>query len=178
MNVTPRTVSILTVVAVVVALPAARLLRRVVAAEAANVAVTIFVAVLLSSLAEPLPASAKEGSALARVGPGRVASVVRQAGYTLKVLVAPNVAAAPNWFELELSKNGVPVGHAKVTLSFAMLEMAMGNQEYQLTEVKPGVYALANNSALVMAGHWALKFTITPRGGSQVTARVVDYATG
>ena len=177
MNLSPRTVSILAVAAVVVALPAARLLRRLVAAEAAIAAVTIFVAVVLSSVALP-PAFAKEGSALARVGPGRVASVVHQAGYTLKVLVAPNVAAAPNSFELELSKNGVPVGHAKVTLSFAMLEMAMGNQEYQLTEVKPGVYALANNSALVMAGHWALKFTITPRGGAPVTARVVDHATG
>ena len=177
MNVSRRTVSILPVAAVVVALAAARLLRRLVAVEAAIVAVTIFVAVVLSSLALTV-VFAKEGSVLARVGPGRVASVVHQAGYTLKVLVAPNVASAPNSFELELSKNGVRIGHAKVTLSFAMLDMAMGNQEYQLNEVKPGLYALANNSALVMAGHWALKFRITPRGGAPVTARVVDYATG
>ena len=30
---------------------------------------------------------------------------------------------------------------ADVTLTFAMLDMEMANQEYQLTETEPGVYS-------------------------------------
>ena len=50
---------------------------------------------MLSSLAPPPPYLAEEGSALAKVGPGQVAATVKQDGYTLKVLVDPNKAAAP-----------------------------------------------------------------------------------
>jgi hypothetical protein len=55
--------------------------------------------------------------------------------------------------------------------------MEMGNQEYRLTEVAPGVYSHAA-PALVMVGHWALEFTVTPAGRQPFTALVVDHATG
>ncbi len=56
--------------------PSAKLLRRLVSAEAVLVAGAILAAAVLSSLAPPPPAFAEEGSALARVGPGKVASTV------------------------------------------------------------------------------------------------------
>ncbi|MBV8080208.1 MAG: copper resistance protein CopC [Actinobacteria bacterium] len=156
---------------------AARLLRRLVTGEAVLVAAAVFAAALLSSLAPPPPAFAEEGKALKDVGPGKVSAVVRQAGYTLQVLVDPNRAAAPNDFALKLTKNGQPVRGANVTVQFAMLDMEMPNQEYQLTEKQPGVYSRAT-PALVMVGHWGLTFNVTPSRGQPFTALVVDHATG
>jgi copper transport protein len=155
----------------------ARLLRRLVAGEAVLVAGAILAAAVLSSLAPPPPAFAEEGSALARVGPGKVVATVTRAGYTLQVLVAPNKAAGPNSFGLRLSRAGKPVRGADVTLSFAMLDMEMPTQEYQLAETSPGVYS-RKAPALVMVGHWALSFTITPKGRQPITALVVDRAGG
>ena len=73
-----------------------------------------------------------------RVGPGRVAATVHKNGYTLQVLVNPNKAVVANSFALKLTKNGVPVRGADVTLGFAMLDMQMADQEYQLTEKTAG----------------------------------------
>jgi copper transport protein len=157
--------------------PAARLLRRLVSGETVIVSSAILAAAVLSSLAPPPAALAKESTALARVGPGRVAAVVHQAGYTLRLLVDPNRAAAPNAFALELTKNGQPVSHADVTLAFDMLDMQMPQQNYQLTETKPGLYTRAA-PALVMVGHWGLAFNVTPKGAPPFTALVVDHATG
>jgi len=156
---------------------AARLLRRLVGGEAVLVVGAVFVAALLSSLAPPPPAFAKEGSAAARVGPGKVAAGVVQNGYKLQVLVDPNKAAQPNAFALHITRNGAPVRGADVTLEFAMLDMQMPNQEYQLTETTPGVYS-RNAPALVMVGHWALTFDVTPQGGAPFTATIVDRANG
>jgi copper transport protein len=155
----------------------ARLLRALVGSEAVLVAGAVFAAALLSSLAPPPPAFAQQSSAIARVGPGRVAARVERLGYTLQVLVDPNQAAAPNSFALRLSRNGKPVRHAEVTLTFAMLDMEMPEQDYRLAEASPGVY-VRRAPALVMVGHWGLTFTVTPRGAPAFTARVVDHATG
>jgi copper transport protein len=155
----------------------ARLLRRLVGGETVLVAAAILVAAVLSSLAPPPPAFAEEGSALAQIGPGKVASTVTRNGYTLQLLVDPNKAAAPNSFALKLTRTGKPVTGANVTLTFAMLDMQMPNQEFQLAETGPGLYT-RKASALVMVGHWGLSFTITPKGGQQFTALVVDHANG
>jgi copper transport protein len=64
---------------------------------------------------------------------------------------------------------------ADVTLTFAMLDMQMPTQEYQLAETAPGIYT-RKAPALVMVGHWALSFTITPKGGQPFSALVVDRA--
>jgi copper transport protein len=156
---------------------AAGLLRTLVGGEAVVVAAAVFAAAVLSSLAPPPPAFALENSAIARVGPGRVAETVRHAGYELQVLVSPNKAAAPDSFALRITKNGQPVRGANVTLSFNHLEMQMPTQEYQLTETQPGVYSRAA-PALVMVGRWGLTFQVTPKNGPPFTALIVDQANG
>jgi copper transport protein len=157
--------------------PAARLLGRLVSGETALVAGAVFVAALLSSLAPPPPSFALQNSALARVGPGTVARTVSRAGYVLEVLVSPNRAAAPDSFELRITKDAKPVRGAIVTLTFNHLEMQMPQQEYQLSEKQPGVYSRAA-PALVMVGRWGLTFQITPPGGRPFTVLIVDQANG
>jgi copper transport protein len=103
---------------------------------------------------------------------------VTKSGYTLQLLVAPNRAAVPNDFALKITRGGAPVRGADVTVTFAMLDMEMGSQEFRLTETSPGVYARPGNPALVMVGHWGLSFQITPKGGNAFTALVVDRAGG
>src|SRR6185437_8761749 len=102
---------------------------------------------------------------------------VRQGRYSVQLLVQPNKAAVPNDFSVRITKDGRPLRNASVTLEFAMLDMEMGNQEYRLTEVRPGVYA-HSAPALVMVGHWGLDLQVTPPGGQPFTALVVDHATG
>ena len=155
----------------------ARLLRALVSGEAVLVASAILAAAVLSSLAPPPPAFAEEGSALARVGPGKVVSTVVHGPYKLEILVDPNRAAAPDTFRLRLTRGGKPVTGANVTLTFAMLDMQMPSQEYQLAETAPGVYT-RKSPALVMVGHWGLSFTVTPKGGPPFTTLVVDRAGG
>jgi copper transport protein len=137
----------------------------------------VFAAAVLSSLAPPPPAFALENSAVARVGPGRVAQTVRRNGYVLQVLVSPNKAAAPDAFALRITRGGHPVRGANVTLAFNHLEMQMPQQEYQLKETQPGLYT-RTAPALVMVGKWGLSFTVTPRSGPPLTALVVDEANG
>ena len=156
---------------------AARLLRNTVRIETLLVVAAVFAAAVLSSLAPPAAALAKEGSALAHVGPGKVAATVHQNGYTLQVLVDPNKAVETNSFALKLTKNGQPVRGADITLGFDMLDMQMPNQEYQLIETAPGVYSHPA-PALVMVGHWGLSFNVTPKNGQPFTAFIVDHATG
>jgi copper transport protein len=157
--------------------PAARLLRRMISGETVLVAGAVFAAAVLSSLAPPPPAFALQNTALANVGPGRVAQTVKQAGYVLQVLVSPNKAVAPNSFALRITKNGQPVRGANVTLTFNHTEMQMPQQEYQLTEIQPGLYSRAA-SALVMVGKWALAFQITAKGGPSFNALILDQASG
>jgi copper transport protein len=156
---------------------AARLLRRTIRAEAVLVVAAVFAAAILSSLPPPAAALAQLGESLGTFGPGRVAGTVHQNGYTLKVLVDPNTPAAPNTFTLELSRGGQPVTGADITLTFEMLDMQMGNEEYQMTETHPGTYS-HSAPALVMAGRWALDFSVTPKSGTPFTALVVDRSGG
>ncbi len=157
--------------------PAARLLRRTASAEVVLVGGAVFTAAVLSSLAPPPPSFALQNSALARVGPGRVVRTVQQAGYQLQVLVTPNKAAAPDSFALRITRGGQPVRGANVTLTFNHTEMQMPQQEYQLRETQPGVYA-RSAPALVMVGRWALGFQITPPGGKPFDALILDQADG
>ena len=157
--------------------PASRLLRRLVSGETFLVTGVVFAAAVLSSLAPPPPAFALQDQALARVGPGTVARTVSRAGYQLELLVSPNRAAAPDSFALRISKGGQPVRGADVTLTFAMTTMEMPDQEYQLKEIRPGVYSRAA-PALVMVGVWGLTFQVTPRGGTPFSTLILDQANG
>jgi copper transport protein len=155
----------------------AGLLRRLMSGEVAIVVAIVFVAALLSSLAPPPPAFALQSSALAQVGPGRVAKTVERNGYVLQVLVSPNKAAAPDSFALRITKGGRPVRGANVTLTFNHTEMQMPQQEYQLKETQPGIYSRAA-PALVMVGKWALDFQIATNGGPSFSALILDQANG
>lgn len=156
---------------------AARLLRGLISGEAVVVLGVVFVAALLSSLAPPPPAFALTNSALAQVGPGTVARTVQRNGYTLEVLVSPNKAAAPDRFALRITRNGAPVRGANVTVTFNHTEMEMPQQQYQLAEVSPGLYA-RSAPALVMVGRWALNFQVTPPAGAPFNALILDQANG
>jgi copper transport protein len=156
---------------------AAGLLRRLVGGETVLVAGAVFVAALLSSLAPPPPAFALQDRAVATVGPGQVVKTVAQAGYRLSLLISPNKAAAPDSFSLRLTRDGQPVRDASVTLTFNQTEMQMPTQEYQLTEIQPGLYS-RSAPALVMVGKWSLAFQVTPPGGRSFTALFLDDANG
>jgi copper transport protein len=156
---------------------AARLLRRTASGEVLLVGGAVFAAAVLSSLPPPPPSFALQNSALARVGPGRVAQTLTRNGYKLQVLVSPNKAAAPDSFALRITKGGTLVGGANVTLTFNHTEMQMPQQEYQLKEVQPGVYS-RSAPALVMVGRWALSFQIAPPGSRPFTALILDQANG
>jgi len=153
------------------------LLRGLASAEVVLVGGAVFVAALLSSLAPPPPAFALQGAALAQVGPGPVAHTVTRNGYQLSVIVSPNKAAAPDSFALRITKNGQPVRHANVVLTFNHTEMEMPQQQYQLTETRPGVYS-RSAPALIMVGNWSLGFQVTPPGGQPFTATILDEAEG
>jgi copper transport protein len=156
---------------------AARLLRRTASGEVLLVGGAVFAAAVLSSLPPPPPSFALQNSALARVGPGRVAETVTRNGYKLQVLVSPNKAAAPDSFALRITKSNSPVRGADVTLTFNHTEMQMPQQEYQLKETQPGVYS-RSAPALVMVGRWALAFQIAPAGSRPFTALILDQANG
>jgi copper transport protein len=156
---------------------AAGLLRKLIGSEAVIVAGAVFTAAVLSSLAPPPPAFALQNSAIAQVGPGRVVKTVQRGAYRLQVLVSPNKAAAPDSFALRITRGGVPVRRADVTLSFNHLEMQMPQQQYQLRETSPGLYSRAA-PALIMVGKWGLSFQVSPPGQPSFSALIVDQANG
>ena len=156
---------------------AAALLRRLVAGEVLLVVGAVIAAAVLTSLAPPAKGLARAGNASARVGPGRVAEVVNKNGYHIELRVSPNRAAVPNSFSVAITRGGTPVRGAEVVSGFTMLDMEMGTQSYALTETAPGVYT-RSAPALVMVGHWALSFEITPPGNAPFTILLVDRANG
>ena len=156
---------------------AAALLRRLVASEVLLVGGAVIAAAVLASLPPPAKALANVGQASAHVGPGPVTEVVNENGYRLEFHIAPNQAAAPNSFAVRISRQGRPVRMKSVIASFAMLDMEMGVQSYQLTERSPGLYERVT-PALVMVGHWGLTFEFTPPLQQPFTVQLVDRATG
>lgn len=128
-----------------------RLLRRLVAGEAALVAAAVLAAALLTSLAPPSKALAEVGKAAAKVGPGVAHTVVRRNGYALDVRIDPNEAAVPSDFRVAVSRGGSPVPGLDVTMTFLMLDMEMSQQAYRLAETAPGVYE-HSAPALVWSG--------------------------
>jgi copper transport protein len=153
-------------------------LRRLVAGEVALVIAAIFVAGVLSSLAPPPKALGSLGKILATVGPGTVNRTVSENGYKLRVQIAPNKAAVPNAFAVQLTKDGKPVKGADVTAKFTMLDMDMAPQEYRLAPQGPATYGRRSIPSLVMVGRWGLTFSIAPPGASPFDVLVVDHAQG
>jgi len=156
---------------------AAVLLRRLVAGETIFLWGAVFAAAVLSSVAPPSKALAKISHASARVGPGTVAETVKKNGYTIAVRITPNRAALPDTFTVHLTRDGKPVRGATVVTKFDMLDMEMQQQNYAFKEVSPGTYE-KSTPALVMVGHWAITFEITPPGRAAFEVLFVDRALG
>jgi len=155
----------------------ATLLRRLVGTEVVLVAAIVFAAAVLSSLPPPAKALGNLGGKPVHVGPGPVSKTFEVNGYTVQARVTPNRAAQPNKFSVSITRDGKPVTGADVTTTFAMLDMEMGQQAYDLKETDPGVYEHAA-PALVMVGHWGITFDVEPPGGQPFDVTVVDRANG
>jgi copper transport protein len=156
---------------------AALLLRRLVQGEIVFVAGALFAAVVLTSLAPPSSALARVKNIAARVGPGPVSKVVSEGPYRLHVQVTPNRAAIQNSFSVAVTRGGRPVRGAQVVSRFDMLDMEMGEQSYRFRELRPGVFS-KDAPALVMVGHWAVQFEVTPPGGQPFVVTLLDKASG
>jgi copper transport protein len=153
------------------------LLRRLVGGEVLLVAGALFAAAILSSIAPPAKALAQLGKASATVGPGPVTTVMKRGAYRLEFHVQPNRAAVPNSFAIRITRAGKPVRGADVTVTFSMLDMAMGSQAYHLAEANGGLYR-HSAPALVMVGRWGLNFEIQPPGQQPFNVLLVDHASG
>jgi copper transport protein len=156
---------------------AALMLRRLVQGEILFVVGALFAAVVLTSLAPPASALARVKDISARVGPGPVSEVVSKGPYRVHVRVTPNRAAIPNRFSVSVTKNGQPVQGAQVVSRFDMLDMDMGELSYRLRESQPGTFS-KSAPALVMVGHWALAFEVTPPGQQPFVVTLLDKASG
>ena len=156
---------------------AALALRRLVQGEILFVAGALFAATVLTSLAPPASALARVKDIAARVGPGPVSKVVSKGPYKVRVTVTPNRAAIQNRFSVSVTKNGQPVRGAEVVTRFDMLDMDMGELSYRFRESQPGTFS-KSAPALVMVGHWALVFEVTPPGQQPFLVTLLDKAAG
>jgi copper transport protein len=156
---------------------AALSLRRLVQGEILFVVGALFAAAVLTSLAPPAGALARVKDIAARVGPGPVSKVVSKGPYRIRVTVTPNRAAIQNTFSVTVTKNGQPVRGADVVSRFDMLDMDMGELSYRFRESRPGTFS-KSAPALVMVGHWALAFEVTPPGGRPFVVTLLDKASG
>jgi copper transport protein len=156
---------------------AAVLLRRLVQGEIVFVAGALFAAAVLTSLPPPASALARVKNIAARVGPGPVSTKLFKGPYQVQVSVAPNKAAVANAFTVHLTRNGKPVRGAQVVSRFDMLDMDMAEQSYQLREGQTGTFS-KTLPALVMVGHWALQFEVTPPGAQPFVVTLLDKASG
>ncbi|HEY8844296.1 MAG TPA: CopD family protein, partial [Gaiellaceae bacterium] len=156
---------------------AAVLLRRLVQGEIVFVAAALFAAAVLTSLPPPASGLARVKNVAARVGPGPVSKVIAKGPYRLRVEVSPNRAALPNTFSLAITRDGRPVEGAQVVSRFVMLDMEMGEQSFRFPERKTGVF-VKSAPALVMVGHWAIQFEVTPPGAQPFVVTLLDKASG
>jgi copper transport protein len=156
---------------------AAVLLRRLVQGEVLFVAGAVFAAAVLTSLPPPASALARVKDIAARVGPGPVSQVISKGPYRVHVTVTPNRAAIQNTFSVTVTKNGQPVRGAQVLSRFDMLDMDMGELGYRFREARPGTFS-KSAPALVMVGHWAIAFEVTPPGGQPFVITLLDKAGG
>jgi copper transport protein len=153
------------------------LLRRLVASELVLVASAVLAASVLTSLPPPPKALANLGTASAKVGPGPVSKIVEAGSYRLDVRITPNRAALPNRFSVAISRDGVPLRGAEVTMRFTMLDMEEQQQIYTLPEGPAGTYSRLA-PALVMVGRWGLGLTVTPKSGAPFDVLILDHASG
>jgi hypothetical protein len=110
-------------------------------------------------------------AATIEVGPGAVSHAVVRGGYRVAVRVTPNRTSKPNRVVVSVSRDGEPVGGARVRLSASMLTMDMGTAKYDLAG--DGTYAVTT-PAWLMPGLWELAVTVRPPGGPAVSFGLAD----
>ena len=110
----------------------------------------------------------------AQVGPGPVRAVLAAGPYAVDLRIGPNHAPAHNTVSVRLTRDGRRVGGARVTLSYSMPAMDMGDV---LTNALPdragGVYSI-REPVLGMPGVWVLRFRVQPATGGPFTVTVSD----
>ena len=132
---------------------------------------------MLTSLPPPSAALASVQNIAARGGPGPISRVIAKGPYRIHVRVSPNRAALQNSFSVSVTRGGKAVRGAQVISRFEMLDMDMGEQSYRFKEARPGEFSKAA-PALVMVGHWAIQFEITPPGARPFVVTLLDKASG
>jgi hypothetical protein len=118
-------------------------------------------------------AASAPGRAGIEVGPGPVLSVLQAASRRLELRIVPNRANVWNTLKLTITKRGVLLRRAHVTVSMRMRGMQMGTQTFRLNESRSGAYSYVG-SALVMPGLWDIELAIGPSGGRPFNVIVRD----
>jgi hypothetical protein len=116
--------------------------------------------------------------AVAHLGPGPTSATVHAHGYRIRLRLTPNRAGDPDALSVGLTKGGVPINGARVTLDVFMLDMDMGTQLMGgLRQTAPGTYT-RREPALGMPGRWGMRFAIRPPRSSGFDVTVVNRMTG
>ena len=107
----------------------------------------------------------------------RLTTSAPRTGSPFFVTVTENLFWIAARLGVTVTKSGQPVRGAAVVSRFDMLDMDMGELSYRLRESRPGTFSKAA-PALVMVGHWALAFEVTPPGGQPFIVTLLDKASG
>jgi hypothetical protein len=111
------------------------------------------------------------------VGPGPVVTTIIRDGYRLQLVLKPNKPLAAGTVSLRLTRTGKLVNHARVRVTFTMLDMDMGGLTGLLPQTGPGRYSHPG-PVLGMSGHWGIRIAITPRHARQFSVSLVDRLGG
>jgi hypothetical protein len=119
------------------------------------------------------PQSSNRPSAVARVGPGRVATSLHAHGYQLELRLSPNRATANRGrASVKLSKGGQLVSGAQIRLTFTMLDMSMDGRVVSLRHTASGRYD--QGAPRLMFGRWGLRVTVVPAHARAFSVYLVD----
>lgn len=110
----------------------------------------------------------------AQVGPGPVRAVVAAGHYALDLRIGPNHAAVHNKVSVRLTRDRQPAPGARVTVSYSMPAMAMGNVLVNTLTARAGGRYSIREPVLGMPGVWVLRFRVQPATGAPFTVTVSD----
>ncbi len=139
--------------------------------------VVLLVLAITGSSTAPGPLSQLQRSAIfssTNVGPGPVSAAIPAGQFALHLRIAPNLAAADNTVSVRLLRRGQLVNGARVTVSYSMPAMKMGDVfTSMLSERTPNTYSV-REPVLGMPGSWAMRFRVAPATGRPFTVTVND----
>lgn len=110
-----------------------------------------------------------------RAGPGPIAAGLSFAPYRAQLVITPNRASVRNRVALAISRGDRPVTDARVTVTYSMSAMNMGNVfTGPLRHHAHGRYG-GLQPVLGMPGTWELRFVVTPRHAKPFTVLIDDH---